>query len=178
MKVKIENKKGLEKNLKVFIDKNTINTFEEQQLRRDANIMKEAPSRAYDRMPTNAPEVAHAGEVMKEVIEAELEAADSEEQNKRAAWLKAGREQDINPDFLTRDEANELTLSTIWSTRSVAKQIKDACMKGQFQTECGALPNSVVYALQEAGYTLHLTNAVDDKQASIVITWENLGGAK
>ena len=27
MKVKIENKKGLEKNLKVFIDKNTINTY-------------------------------------------------------------------------------------------------------------------------------------------------------
>lgn len=161
-----------------FLDKNkeTINSFEEQQLRRDANIRKEAPTRAYNRVPTNAPEVAQAGDVMKEVIEAELEAADEAEQNQRANYLKAGREPNINPDFLTRDQANELTLSTIWSTRSIAKQIKDACMKGEFQTECGALPNSVVYALQEAGYTLHLTNAIDDKHASIIITWENLGG--
>jgi hypothetical protein len=47
-------------------------------------------------------------------------------------------------------------------------------MKGEFSTKCGSLPNSVIYALQQAGYKLYLIDAANDRDASVVITWENL----
>jgi chromosome segregation ATPase len=161
-----------------FIAKNkdTISAYETQQLKRDENIRKEQPTRVYYRQPENATVINDADTVMKEVVDGELQPANETEDTARKAYIAAGAEPSVNPDYLTAAQAKDLSLSVIWSTRSVSKQIQDACLKGDFSTKCGALPNSVVYALQAAGFKLYLTDGANDKTADIIISWENLAG--
>jgi hypothetical protein len=165
-----------------FIGKNksTIDTFEKQQLQREANVPKVygEPSQVFYRNPENITVVNEANTVMKEVIDDELKPANSAEESALKSYVTAGAAADVNPDFLSAEEAKNLSLSVIWSTRTVAKQIKKACLKGEFSTKHGSLPNSVIYALQQAGYKLYLIDAASDREASVVITWENLTASK
>ena len=161
-----------------FIGKNksTIDTFEKQQLQRDVNVPKVygEPSQVFYRNPENLTVINEANTVMKEVIDDELKPANSAEESALKGYITAGAASSVNPDFLSAEDAKSLSLSVIWSTRTVARQIKKACMKGEFSTKCGSLPNSVIYALQQAGYKLYLIDAANDRDASVVITWENL----
>ena len=161
-----------------FIGKNksTIDTFEKQQLQREANVPKVygEPSQVFYRNPENITVINEANTVMKEVIDDELKPASPAEESALKGYITAGAASDVNPDFLSAEEAKNLSLSVIWSTRTVARQIKKACLKGEFSTQHGSLPNSVIYALQQAGYKLYLVDAASDREASVIITWENL----
>lgn len=163
-----------------FLSKNqtTINTFETQQIRRDANINKRDNTKVFDRNPTNSEVVVEANVVMKEVIDAELTPANKDEEEKLKGWLEAGRSEKNNPDFLEASAARDLALAANWSTKTVAKLIKDTATNGEFFTKVPSLPNSVIYALQNAGYAVSLSDAEDDKNADIVINWENVGSAE
>jgi len=163
-----------------FLSKNqtTINTFETQQIRRDANINKKDNTKVFDRNPTNAEVVVEANVVMKEVIDAELAPANEEEAEKLKGWIEAGRSEKHNPDFLDASAARDLALAANWSTKTVAKLIKDTATNGEFFTKVPSLPNSVIYALQRAGYAVSLSDAEDDKNADIIINWENVEGSK
>ena len=168
----------LQNDYDTFIAKNkeTIDTFEKQQLQRDANVPKTYGStdQVFYRTPENSTVINEADTVLKGVIDDELKPASAGEAEQLEQYITAGAEESINPDFLTAEKAKNLSLSVIWSTRTVARQIKKACMNGDFSTKCGSLPNSVIYALQQAGYKMYLTDATNDRDASIIITWENL----
>ena len=160
-----------------FLSKNkdTISAFENQQLRRDANINKKSTTQAFNREPANAAIVKEADAVMKTVIDDELKPVDEAENDKRAEWIKAGQKVENNPDFLTADQARELSLANTWSTKEVAAKIKANCLVGEFSTTVPSLSNNVIYALQAAGYKINMTDASNDRDSEIVITWENLG---
>ena len=160
-----------------FLAKNqdTINSFEEQQLKRDNNIRRDSSERVLFRQPTNHSVIKAADDVMKEVVTDEFSATD-EEKDQRKTWIEAGAKSDINPSYLSAQQAQNLTLSSIWSTKKVAKQIEDACIAGEFETKCGSLSNSIIYALQQAGFKIYLTESIKDKLASVVISWENISG--
>jgi chromosome segregation ATPase len=155
-------------------NKDTINSYESQQLRRDQNISKDNPNIVFFRQPTDNAVISEANTVMDGVIADELATADEAEKEELKKWVASGTGATINPSYLSATQAKDLTLSAIWSTRKVAKQIKDACMAGEFKTECGSLNNSIIYALQKAGFRLYLTESTNDKAASIVINWENI----
>lgn len=160
-----------------FLSKNkdTISTFENQQLRRDANINKKSTTQAFNRAPANASVVVEADAVMKSVVDDELKPVDEAESEKRAEWIKAGQAPENNPDFLTADQARELSLANTWSTKQVAAKIKANCLVGEFSTTVPSLSNNVIYALQAAGYSINMTDASNDLDSEIVITWEYLG---
>lgn len=160
-----------------FLAKNqaTINAFENQQLRRDANIPKKNLTKAFNRVPTNASVKQEADEVMKTVVEDELKPANPDEDAQRNEWIKAGKEKDVNPDFLNADDARNLSYSNMWSTKVVASQIKEAAEKGELSVSVSSLPNNVIYALQEAGYAISMTDVDVDVNSHIIISWENLG---
>jgi chromosome segregation ATPase len=171
-------KNEVQSQLDEFLAKNqdTINSFEEQQLKRDKNIRRDSSERVLFRQPANHEVIKAADEVMSEVVGDEFSATETEK-DQRKTWVEAGRKADINPSYLSAQEAQNLTLSSIWSTKKVAKQIQDACIAGEFQTECGSLSNSVIFALQQAGFKIYLTESVKDKLASVVISWENISSA-
>jgi len=160
-----------------FLAKNqaTINAFENQQLRRDANIPKKNLTKAFNRVPANASVKQEADEVMKTVVDDELKPADEAEENQRKEWINAGKEKDVNPDFLNADEARSLAYSNMWSTKIVASQIKKAAENGELSVTVSSLPNNVIYALQEAGYAISMTDVDVDVNSHIIISWENLG---
>lgn len=172
-----ESIEGYEAEYTDFLAKNksTIDAFEDQQLRRDANINKRDTTKAFNRVPANATIVKEADEVMKEVIDDELKPASSKEDEQRAEWIKAGQETTNNPDFLTAEQARELALANTWSTKTVAKLIKETASNGEFSTMVPSLPNNVIYALQAVGYKVNMTDAGSDVDSNIIITWENLG---
>lgn len=157
-------------------NKDTISSFEKQQLQRDANVPKVygSTSQVFYRAPDNSTVIKEADTVMKGVIDDELKPADEKETEALKGYITAGASESVNPDFLDAAKAKDLSLSVIWSTRTVARQIKKACMRGEFSTTCGSLPNSVIYALQQANYKIYLTDASDDIDASIIISWENI----
>jgi len=156
-------------------NKDTINAFENQQLRRDANISKRNTTQAFNRVPANASVVSEADLVMKTVVDDELKPADEAESEKRAEWIKDGQKTENNPDFLTAEQARSLSLANTWSTKQVAAKIKANCMVGEFSTTVPSLSNNVIYALQAAGYKINMTDASNDLDSEIIITWENLG---
>ena len=160
-----------------FLSKNksTIDSFEDQQLRRDANINKRNTTKAFNRAPANASVIQEADAVMKSVIDDELKPANTEEESQRAEWIKAGQKIENNPQFLTADQARELALANTWSTKTVAKLIKETASNGEFSTAVPSLSNNVIYALQAAGYSINMTDASNDRDSNVVITWENLG---
>jgi len=155
-------------------NKETINAFENQQLRRDANINKKSTTQAFNRAPVNASVIAEADAVMKTVVDDELKPADETETEQRAEWIKAGQATENNPDFLTAEQARSLSLANTWSTKQVAAKIKANCLIGEFSTSVPSLSNNVIYALQAAGYKINMTDASNDLDSEIVITWENL----
>lgn len=160
-----------------FLNKNqaTINAFENQQLRRDANIPKKNLTKAFNRVPDNASVKQEADEVMKGVVEDELKPADEAEETQRKEWINAGKEKSVNPDFLSADQARSLAYSNMWSTKIVASQIKEAAENGELSVSVSSLPNNVIYALQEAGYAMSMTDVDVDVNSHIIISWENLG---
>lgn len=156
-------------------NKDTIKAYEAQQIARDANIAKENPNRVFNREPVNAEVLSESNDVMREEVILELSPTEQEESQLKN-YIETGQDNSINPDFLNAGEATELTLGNIWSTKTVAKQIKDACLLGMFETKCESLPNSVIYALQQADYTVYLSEATGDQKAHVIISWENLRG--
>ena len=157
-------------------NKETISLYEAQQIKRDANVPKVygSTSQVFYRAPDNSTVIAEADTVMKGVIDDELAPADEKETEALKGYVTAGASEAVNPDFLNASSAKDLSLSVIWSTRTVARQIKKACMRGEFSTTTGSLPNSVIYALQQAQYKIYLTDATNDLDASIIISWENI----
>jgi len=126
-------------------------------------------------VPANASVVSEADLVMKTVVDDELKPADEAESEKRAEWIKDGQKTENNPDFLTAEQARSLSLANTWSTKQVAAKIKANCMVGEFSTTVPSLSNNVIYALQAAGYKINMTDASNDLDSEIIITWENLG---
>jgi chromosome segregation ATPase len=155
-------------------NKDTIKAYEAQEIARDENIVKENPNQVFYREPANGGVLAESNEVMRDEVLVELNPTE-EEAGRLKNYIEAGQDNSINPDFLRATEAADLTLGSIWSTKTIAKQIKDACRLGMFETKCEALPNSVIYALQQAGYTVYLSEATGDSKAHVVVSWENLG---
>tara|TARA_R100000742_G_C4264462_1_gene82380 strand:+ start:76 stop:1197 length:1122 start_codon:yes stop_codon:yes gene_type:complete len=157
-----------------FLAKNqsTIDNFEDQQYRRDANIPKEDETRVFFRQPANISVINEANVVMKGVIDDELNATDPEK-SERSKWVEAGRAKDLNPYYLNASEAADLALANTWSTKVVAQKIYEEASKGNFEASFGALPNTVVYALQAAGYKIQMTDAAL-AQAEIIVSWQNL----
>lgn len=158
-----------------FLSKNqdTINTFEDQQLRRDANIPKHNANEAFSRTPVDASVVVQADEVMVEVVKDELKPENPEEEDKLKSYIEKGRESDINPSYLSAEAARDLTLASVWSTKEVALAIRNACLRGEFEVVVSSLPNNIIYALSEAGYVMHMTEVDEDKNSEIIISWAN-----
>lgn len=159
-----------------FITKNqdTINTFESQQLVRDKNIPKENPNKVFNRVPANAEETKQSNDILNNVVTEELKPATPEEVDQRNTWLEAGRKEDINPDFLTAGEASKLAFANMWSTKTVAADIKKAAENGELKVKFAALPNNLIYALQSVGYVVYLTD-IANESSHIIVSWENIG---
>lgn len=159
-----------------FITKNqdTINTFESQQLVRDKNIPKENPNKVFNRVPANAEETKQSNDILNNVVTEELKPVTPEEVDQRNTWLEAGRKEDINPDFLTAGEASKLAFANMWSTKTVAADIKKAAENGELKVKFAALPNNLIYALQSVGYVVYLTD-IANESSHIIVSWENIG---
>jgi len=158
-----------------FLSENqdTINTFEDQQLRRDANIPKHSANEAFSRTPADASVVVQADEVMVEVVKDELKPENETEEDQLKSYIEKGREPDINPSYLNAEDARILTLASVWSTKEVALAIRNACLRGEFEVVVSSLPNNIIYALSEAGYVMHMTEVDEDKNSEIIISWAN-----
>lgn len=158
-----------------FLSENqaTINAFEDQQLRRDANIPKHNANEAFSRTPADASVVVQADEVMVEVVKDELKPENETEENLLNKYIEEGRKSDINPLYLSAGQARDLTLASVWSTKEVALAIRNACLKGDFEVVVSSLPNNIIYALSEAGYVMHMTEVDEDKNSEIIISWKN-----
>ena len=159
-----------------FITKNqdTINTFESQQLVRDKNIPKENPNKAFNRVPANAEETKQSNDILSNVVTEELKPATPEEVDQRNTWLEAGRKEDINPDFLTAGEASKLAFANMWSTKTVAADIKKAAENCELKVKFASLSNNLIYALQSVGYVIYLTD-IANESSHIIVSWENIG---
>lgn len=153
-------------------NKDTIKNYESQQLRRDANITKENTTAVYYRVQPDVDIVVQANDVMNEIVTDELKPANETESKLRQEWLDAGREKEINPYFLTANEAANVALGATWSTRLLAKSISEAAHNGEFNITVSALPNTIIYALQDAGYKVQMTEAELEK-SEIIISWDN-----
>ena len=79
---------------------------------------------------------------------------------------------------MNASEAKDLALASLWSTKEVATTIKNAAALGKFSIRYSALANNVIYALQQAGYTVTLVNGELEEEGDINISWENLGEEK
>ena len=158
----------------ITTNQDTINAFESQQLVRDKNIPKEDPNKAFNRVPANAEETKQSDTILNKVIIEELKPANEEEQDQRNTWIEAGRKEDINPDFLTAEEASRLAFANMWSTKTVATAIKEAAENGELKTKFASLSNNLIYALQTVGYAIYLTD-VGNESSHIIVSWENLG---
>ena len=158
-----------------FLTKNqdTINTFEDQQLRRDANIPKHNTNQAFSREPADAAVVVQADEVIVEVVKDELKPQNPEDEKILEQYIEKGRKEEVNPLYLSAAEARDLSLSAIWSTKDAALAIRNACKKGNFEVVFSSLPNNVIYALSEAGYVMHMTDVDEDKRSEIIVSWAN-----
>ena len=89
-------------------------------------------------------------------------------------WVEAGRKEDVNPDFLTAEQASKLAFANMWSTKIVAADIKKAAENGELKVKFASLSNNLIYALQSAGYVIYLTD-VANESSHIIVSWENLG---
>lgn len=151
----------------------SVKSYEEQQIQRDANIPKENPNRAFYRVHEDVKAVNESNEVMKEVIVDELKPDGQAEEEALKAWITAGQGKEINPDFMSASAAKDFTLANIWSTKEVSSAIKAACEKGEFSLRYAALPNNIIYALQEAGYIVTLVDSEMIEGGDINISWDN-----
>ena len=140
--------------------------------------VKRDPNKAFYREPADAEAVRESGDVMKDVISEELKPANTDEENALKSWVDAGQDRELNPDFMNASEAKDLALASLWSTKEVATTIKNAAALGKFSIRYSALANNVIYALQQAGYTVTLVNGELEEEGDINISWENLGEEK
>lgn len=156
-------------------NKDTIKAFEAQQARRDANIRQEPPSKAYERIPEDAEEKAVSSIVVNEVIQEELQITDEgPEKTIRENAIEAGQDTEFNPDWMSAEEARELTLKSIWSTKNIMPAIKKACLKGDYHLDFESMSNTLIYILQIHGYTVTMIDAADDARSDVRVSWEKL----
>lgn len=157
-------------------NKDTIKAFEAQQARRDANIRKEPPSKAYERVPEDAEEKTVSSIVINEVIQEELQIIDGDPAEKaiRDAAMEAGQDTEFNPDWMNAGEARALTLKSIWSTKNIMPAIKKACLKGDYHLDFESMSNTLIYILQIHGYTVTMIDASDDARSDVRVSWEKL----
>lgn len=157
-------------------NKDTMKTFESQQARRDANIRKEPPSKAYERIPEDAEEKSVSSIVINEVIQEELQIIDGSPAEKeiRENAMAAGQEREFNPDWMSAAEARQLTLKSIWSTKNIMPAIKKACLNGDYHLDFDSMSNTLIYILQIHGYTVTMIDAANDERSDVRVSWEKL----
>ena len=150
----------------------TIKTYEAQADVRSRVITASNSRNAYNRtLPKEQNDIiASEFEVINSVIDVELSAEGPEEKELRDAAIDKGKSEAINPDFLSRDEAAELTRAALFSTKRVASLIKDAAMRGFSSVTVDDLSNSEIYALNNAGYVVVTTAS----ESNLMIMWSNV----
>jgi len=173
----------IEAQLNDFNTKNQdiITTYETQENSRSENIIKKPAERLYNRPPVNAPVLAKSMKVTRDVVKGAIdEGATGSEKDLRDDALSAGSEKAFNPDFMDVSEAREYTLKSIWSTKQVAEQIKEACENGKYEVRFPSLSDNIIYTLQHFGYNVVLENMDLNfaKDQDVLVSWSNMGEAE
>ena len=157
-----------------------IASFEKQQGFRDEVIVLTNNRNNYNRLrSSNLNDLIHQeNSAVKQVILTDLDEdnlTDPEKDLRTNAYEK-GTDSEINPDYLSRDQAAELARAVRFSTLEVASKIKAAAMRGDFSISVPRLADTTIYALQQSGYNVYLTSQSED--ALFKVDWSNIEGGE
>lgn len=160
-----------------FIAKNqaTMNAFEAQDERRN-RLIRVIPNRElYNRLLPEAENnfIANEDNVLKEVIENDLGIKDlSEDEAKLVSEaIEASSKDSFDPNFLTANQASDMSRAANFSLLPVSAEIKNAAMSGFYFIIAQNLSDSNIYALEQAGYTVILT---DNDRPEFEIRWDEI----
>ena len=160
-----------------FIAKNqaTMNAFEAQDERRN-RLIRVIPNRElYNRLLPEAENnfIANEDNVLKEVIENDLGIKDlsAEEAKLVSEAIEASSKDSFDPNFLTADQASNMSRAANFSLLPVSAEIKNAAMSGFYFIIAQNLSDSNIYALEQAGYTVILT---DNDRPEFEVRWDEI----
>ena len=165
-----------ESELSDFNDKNksTIDSYEKQENTRSRNILKRPIENLYNRAPENSESLSRTIAVTRGVIDGIMNdnATDPEKEMRKVA-IEAGADREFNPDMMTAEEAKDYTLKSIWTTKQIAEQIKEACENGKYELRLPSLSDNIIFTLQYHGYKVSLENMSANfaKDQDILISW-------
>lgn len=146
-----------------FIDENqaTINAFETQDERRNKLIQVSSNRKIYERSLPDADNnvIANEDEVLKEVVELDLDIENltTTEKDLLDKAIEDSKKEAFDPNFLSAEQASDMSRTANFSLLPVSKSIKEAAMRGLYSIVVQHLSDSNIYALEQSGYIVVLT---------------------
>jgi len=164
-----------------FTNKNqqTINSFEIQDERRNRLIQVSSNRKIYGRSLPEAENnvIANEDEVLKEVVATDLdiEGLDTSEKELLDKAIEDSKKEAFDPNFLSAEQASDMSRTANFSLLPVSKSIKEAAMKGLYSIVVQHLSDSNIYALEQSGYTVILT---PNNLPEFEIRWDRINAIK
>lgn len=156
----------------------TIKSFEIQEENRNSSLLRANNIDLYNRLrPTEENNlIASENEVLREVVDSDLDSDNLTDPEKklRSDAVEKGKSESVNPNYLSAEQAADLSRASQFSTREFAADIKAAASIGKTSIWVGEISDAQIYALQESGYTVTLNSQT--KKSGFTIGWFKVQG--